>query len=147
LAQLFAIIINLCSLYSSLVMLPCSCLFYVPYSPLGIYFPLGHGASILSNANYSLWQIDSISSWEWIKMLWDHWNVFTNRIARFSWNVFLGEWSNVAIIWFVLMNAYCHLFGVFIGPTISSSSRHGCHYFIFSWSFLLLVQSYFLPRI
>jgi len=39
-------------------------------------------------------------------------------------------WSNVAIIWFVLMNTYHHLFGSFIGPNVLSSFSHGRHFFL-----------------
>jgi hypothetical protein len=41
-------------LYSSFMLLPSLCFFSILYSPLEISFPLGHGASILANANYSL---------------------------------------------------------------------------------------------
>jgi len=64
-------------------------------------------------------------------MLWDHFNAFTNGIARFKWNVFLGQSYNVAIIWFVLMNAYRHLFGSLISPTVSSSLKQGVIMFFF----------------
>jgi len=76
---------------------PCVATFYVfsyvPYSPLGFFSP------------------------------WDHFNAFTNGIARFKLKVFLGQWFIVAIIWFVLMNAHHHFFGFLIGPTLLSSSR------------------------
>jgi hypothetical protein len=58
-------------------------------------------------------------------MLWDHFNAFTNGIAQFKWNMFLGQWYTVAIIWFVLMNTYHRLFGFLIGPTVSSSFKQG----------------------
>ncbi len=61
--------------------------------------------------------------------------------------MFLGQWSIVAIISFVLMNAHRHLFGSIIGPTLLSSSKHGCHSFLFSISFLLLLESHFSPHI
>jgi hypothetical protein len=62
-------------------------------------------------------------------MLWDHFKrspmgymIQMERVPRTC--------SNVAIIWFVLMNTYHHFFGSLIGPTVSSSFSYGCHSFL-----------------
>lgn len=80
-------------------------------------------------------------------MPWDHLNIFTNRIAQFHCTMVLGQWFKVAMIQFVLMNTYCHLFGSLIGLIMSSFFRQGHHNIFFSRLFLLLFQSYFLPHI
>jgi hypothetical protein len=80
-------------------------------------------------------------------MPWDHFNIFTNRIAQFHCTMVLGQWFKVAMIQFVLMNTYHHLFGSLIGLIVSSFFRQGHHNFLFSKLFLLLFQSYFLPHI
>jgi hypothetical protein len=50
----------------------CAC-FLFPTVPLELFFPLAMGLFVLANANYSLGQIDSISSWNKSKCFGTNW--------------------------------------------------------------------------